>query len=432
MVVSSATTQSNVIPFFLVSKCPTCQNPVVLHVKAKIEVTQTDRVFGKARQAEAVQKAFLAGTKKLLGYIAECQLGKKKLGFIKEGFSFYEEGCSGKVVLPAIMCPCPFCGEALPWQLDNEVEEPFVEEYYPQFFDQAEKAALWLLVQEETRKKEIDKNLGSSEPRRCLNEDEDLLKSLEREKEELEAQLFDIRDQSKAKREELIAARLRDSRRINNEILILSKKERETEAQIPRANLKIKAAQLKKRYDTIRNEGYKKESLCVALSADSELLYKPGYSICLALAAKKDEYPYAGKPVDLYDYMGVERPNREEKEKKNPTETGEQRKNLCPNCHSATDPDELFCHVCGAGLRVDFKQQREKPQKGRRCRACGAALDSDEAFCHQCGRPVEQLRESKKSEYNNSMQFCRKCGDRLVPGSAFCKKCGASIHFSKY
>lgn len=414
MITSSTTTRSNSFSFFLVYKCPICQSPVALCAKAKIEITQNDMPLTLVNQEEVFQNALLAATDKLCGFLNECCSGEKNLGFLKNGYPYSDKGCKIVITLPAITCPCPFCGEKTPWQSDKEEKDDSLDpEYYPKFLLEKEMAALWLLIQEETAKKNNSKSLGTKEQYQLLSKDKEALDCLLIESGQIDFRLAELKNKEKEKREEFAKARFRDARRIDREIQAIQSSIREYEKEKPKNELAIKKAVLRKRFDTIRYEGFKEERLCLVLTAESDEVRKPGYSISIPLAAKSDEYAFAGDPVDLYDYMGIDPPK-----KKGPD--GETRSisgiKVCPVCNTALDADERFCRKCGEEVSSVVDNLFQETEEATVCQYCGTKLDRDEAFCHKCGKPVKP-----------SAGFCGKCGSKLIAGSEFCRKCGAPV-----
>ena len=414
MITSSTTTRSNSFSFFLVYKCPICQSPVALCAKAKIEITQNDMPLTLVNQEEVFQNALLAATDKLCGFLNECCSGEKNLGFLKNGYPYSDKGCKIVITLPAITCPCPFCGEKTPWQSDKEEKDDSLDpEYYPKFLLEKEMAALWLLIQEETAKKNNSKSLGTKEQYQLLSKDKEVLDCLLIESGQMDFRLAELKNKEKEKREEYAKARLRDASRINREIWAIHNSIVECKKEKPKNEWAIKKAVLQKRIDTIRYEGFKEERLCLALTAESDEIWKPGYTISIPLAAKSDEYAFVGDPVDLYDYMGVEPPKKKGPGGETLSISGVK---VCPVCKTMLDPDERFCRKCGAEVSSVVDDHVQKTEEATICQYCGTKLDCDEAFCHKCGKPVTP-----------SVGFCRKCGSKLVAGSEFCRKCGAPV-----
>ena len=414
MITSSTTTRSNSFSFFLVYKCPICQSPVALCAKAKIEVTQNDMPLTMVNQEEVFQNALLAATDKLCGFLNKCCSGEKNLGFLKNGYPYSDKGYKIVIYLPAISCPCPFCGEIMPWQSDKEEKDDSLDpEYYPKFLLEKEMAALWLLIQEETAKKNSNKSLGTKELNQTLSEDKEAIDCLLIESGQIDSRLAELKNEEKEKREEYAKAWLRDASRINREIWAIQNSIAECKKEKPKNERAIKKALLRKRYNTIRYEGFKEDRLCLALSAESDEVWKPGYTISIPLAAKSDEYAFVGDPVDLYEYMGIEPPKKKGLSGEIQSIFGVK---VCPVCNTMLDPDERFCRKCGAEVSSVADDHFLETEEATVCQYCGTKLEPDEAFCHKCGKPVTP-----------SAGFCRKCGSKLVEGSEFCRKCGAPV-----
>jgi hypothetical protein len=56
----------------------------------------------------------------------------------------------------------------------------------------------------------------------------------------------------------------------------------------------------------------------------------------------------------------------------------------CPQCQAPAQPDDRFCHTCGASLDVP----------ARACPACGQPAQSSDRFCGACGAALSEQVES--------------------------------------
>jgi len=58
-------------------------------------------------------------------------------------------------------------------------------------------------------------------------------------------------------------------------------------------------------------------------------------------------------------------------------EPAKKQEGRCGSCGAVLEPDDVFCHSCGA------------PLKAGKCESCGADLKGFEKFCRKCGKPAQ-------------------------------------------
>lgn len=89
---------------------------------------------------------------------------------------------------------------------------------------------------------------------------------------------------------------------------------------------------------------------------------------------------------------------------------------LCPRCHEAVDPSDVFCSVCGYNLKD------KEANKMKICDRCGASLPMGAVFCMVCG--VRLDGQPAELDLQPPKRICRNCGKELPDGYLFCDNCG--------
>lgn len=65
----------------------------------------------------------------------------------------------------------------------------------------------------------------------------------------------------------------------------------------------------------------------------------------------------------------------------------------CPKCNATVEETYVFCHKCGADLRIPI------------CAHCGKELPQDAVFCPWCGKGLADKKPSKNASVNEKVLF---------------------------
>lgn len=119
------------------------------------------------------------------------------------------------------------------------------------------------------------------------------------------------------------------------------------------------------------DEGLRKRASQLVEEAEKQL-NTPDYQRSLSASFRARKL-LSGEPLEEKAASSAPEPAKEPEELTKETEEGE-----CGSCGAPLEPDDIFCHACGA------------PVNPGECSYCGAEMKGNEKFCRKCGKPAQR------------------------------------------